>query len=186
MKIQLIGASGTGKSTLGHYIAEKEHIKWIDTDRYIWKDETFSENYPIDQRLKMYDSDREKFDRFVVSGSVFAWNPTGFTDRDLLVFLTLDDEQRFQRLIKREIQRTGESSLWLDEHGLQTNDFLDWCKTYYTAKDPSNIGTLAEHNYQITHSKCPVLKLDSSQSLEVLHQSIMQNLNKESLRQSSL
>ncbi|MBO0474209.1 hypothetical protein IGL98_000911 [Enterococcus sp. DIV0840] len=178
MKIQLIGASGTGKSTLGHYIAEKEQIKWIDTDRYIWKDETFSENYPIDQRLKMYENDREKFDQFIVSGSVFAWNPTGFDDRDLLVFLTIDDKQRFQRLIKREVERGGESSLWLDEHGNQTNDFLDWCKTYYTAKVPSDIGTLAEHNYQITHSKCPILKLDSNQSLDVLYQLIMQNLNK--------
>lgn len=53
MKLQLIGASGTGKSTLGKYIAEKEQIKWIDTDDYLWKDEHFSENYPIDQRLKM-------------------------------------------------------------------------------------------------------------------------------------
>lgn len=176
MKIQLIGASGTGKSTLGRYIADKEQIKWIDTDRYIWKDETFSENYPIDQRLKMYDNDREKFDQFIVSGSVFAWNPTGFTDRDLLVFLSLDDEKRFQRLIKREIERAGEASLWLDEYENQTNDFLNWCKTYYTAKNPSDIGTLAEHNHQIAQSNCPVLRLDSNQPLDILYQLIMQKL----------
>ncbi|WP_086312014.1 hypothetical protein A5821_003264 [Enterococcus sp. 7F3_DIV0205] len=176
MKIQLIGASGTGKSTLGNYIAEKKQIKWIDTDDYLWKDENFSENYPIQQRLKMYHDDRETFEHFVVSGSVFSWNPTGFTDRDLLVFLMLDDEQRFQRLIKREIVRGGIDSLWLDEQGHQTNDFLEWCKTYYTAQTPSDIGTFAEHNYQIAHSKSPVLKLDSNQSLEVLYQSIMDSL----------
>lgn len=173
MKIQIIGASGTGKSTLGNYIAEKEKVKWIDTDCYIWKDETFSENYPIDQRLKMYANDREKYNRFVVSGSVFAWNPTGFNDRDLLVFLTLDDKLRFQRLRQREIERTGESSLWLDIHGNQTNDFLDWCKTYYTANDPSKIGTFAEHTYQMNHSSSPVLKVNSDQSLEELYQTIM-------------
>ncbi|ALS01557.1 hypothetical protein ATZ33_09295 [Enterococcus silesiacus] len=181
MKLQLIGASGTGKSTLGNYIAEKKHIKWIDTDDYLWKDKTFSENYPIEQRLKLYHDDREKFDHFVVSGSVFSWNPTGFTDRDLLVFLTIDDEQRFQRLIKREITRAGATSVWLDPQGNQTNDFLDWCKTYYTAKDPSDIGTFAEHSYQIAHSKSPVLKLDSSQPLDISYQLIKQKLEKNPL-----
>lgn len=173
MNIQIIGASGTGKSTLGNYIAEKEKMKWIDTDLYIWKNETFSEQHPIEQRLKMYDNDREKFNQFIVSGSVFSWNPTGFTDRDLLVFLTLDEEIRFQRLIQREIERGGESSLRLDKHGNQTNDFLEWCKTYYTAKDSSAIGTLAEHNYQMLHSKSPVLKLDSNQPLDSLSRLIL-------------
>lgn len=116
---------------------------------------------------------REKYNRFVVSGSVFAWNPTGFNDRYLLVFLTLDDKLRFQHLRQREIERTGESSLWLDMHGNQTNDFLDWCKTYYTANDPSKIGTFAEHTYQMNHSSSPVLKVNSDQSLEELYQTIM-------------
>ncbi|WP_207695405.1 hypothetical protein DOK67_0001747 [Enterococcus sp. DIV0212c] len=178
MKIQLIGASGTGKSTLGKYIAKKEQIKWIDTDHYLWKDDTFTENQPIAQRLKMYQTDREKFEQFIVSGSVFSWNPNGFADRDLLVFLTLDETHRFQRLIKREITRAGEDSLWLDENGNQTNDFLDWCKTYYTAKDHSKIGTFAEHSYQIQHSNSPVLKINSDQPLEDLYQIIMQTLKK--------
>lgn len=176
MKIQLIGASGTGKSTLAKYIAEKEHIKWIDTDCYLWKDDTFLETRPIQQRLKMYQNDRSEFDYFVVSGSVFSWNPTGFIDRDLLVFLSLEDKLRFERLIKREIARGGIDSLWLDEQGHQTNDFLDWCKTYYTAQTPFDIGTFAEHNHQIVQSKSPVLKLDSNQSLEELYQAIMDNL----------
>jgi len=181
MKIQLIGASGTGKSTLARYIAEKEQIKWIDTDHYLWKDETFSEKHPIEQRLKMYEHDRNEFDQLVVSGSVFSWNPTSFTDRDLLVFLTLDDEQRFERLIKREIVRGGTTSLWLNEQGNQTNDFLEWCKTYYTAKSSSDIGTFAEHKYQIAQSKSPVLKLDSNQSLEILYREIIKYLQRNPL-----
>lgn len=176
MKIQLIGASGTGKSTLGSYIAKKEQIKWIDTDHYIWKDGTFTQAYSIEQRMAKYNSDRENFTQFVASGSVFAWNPTGFTDRDLLVFLSLNDEQRFKRLIKRERERGGSSSLWLDKAGNPTNDFLEWCKTYYTAKSAADVGTFAEHTYQIEHAKCPVLKLDSNQSLEVLYQQIMEHL----------
>lgn len=43
MKVQIIGGSGTGKSTLAKFISEKENIMWIDTDRYLWKDESFTE-----------------------------------------------------------------------------------------------------------------------------------------------
>ena len=38
MKMQVIGASGTGKSTLCQYISEKTGDYWIDTDKYLWKD----------------------------------------------------------------------------------------------------------------------------------------------------
>ncbi|ROR30588.1 hypothetical protein EDD66_102241 [Mobilisporobacter senegalensis] len=57
MKIRVIGASGVGKSTLCKYISEVADIYWIDTDRYLWKDADFTENYPIEERLKMYQND---------------------------------------------------------------------------------------------------------------------------------
>ncbi|MFD1902204.1 shikimate kinase [Enterococcus termitis] len=178
MKIQIIGASGTGKSTLGHYIAEKEKIKWIDTDHYIWKNNTFTDSYPIPERLNMYKKDRERFFDFIVSGSVFAWNPDGFMDRDLLVFLYLEENIRFERLIKREIIRGGESALSLDDQGNQTNEFLEWCKTYHTAENPSDIGTYAEHAYQMEHSKSPILRVNSDQSLASLYQIILDEFQK--------
>ncbi len=34
MRIQIIGGSGTGKSTLGKWIGQEEGILWIDSDRY--------------------------------------------------------------------------------------------------------------------------------------------------------
>lgn len=179
MKIQIIGAAGTGKSTLGKYIAEKEQIKWIDTDSYIWKDNQFTESYAIDERLTMYQYDRKTNKDFVASGSVFAWNPNGFTDRDLLIFLYLDEKLRFKRLKKREIERGGKFALTIDDQGNQTNDFLEWCKTYYTAKNPSNIGTYAEHSYQLKHSISPILKLNSDQSLNSLYHTIISTLKKE-------
>lgn len=179
MKIQIIGAAGTGKSTLGEYIAEKEQIKWIDTDSYIWKDNQFAESYATDERLTMYQNDRTTFKDFVASGSVFAWNPDGFMDRDLLVFLYLDEELHFERLQKRELDRGGASALILDKQGNPTNDFLEWCKTYHTAKKTSDIGTYAEHSYQLKHSSSPVLKLNSNQSLDSLYYSIISALKKE-------
>ncbi|SDM89306.1 Adenylate kinase [Psychrobacillus sp. OK028] len=172
MKVQIIGGSGTGKSTLAKFISEKENIKWIDTDRYLWKDESFTENHPIEKRKEMYEIDME-FDRdYVVSGSIFSWYPNGFTNRDLFVFLFLDEEIRMERLRKREIKRNNPKEAWLDEDGNITNEFLEWCKTYLKEKDKTMIGTYAAQSYEMELSKSPILKLDSSQSLEELYLAI--------------
>jgi len=174
MKIQIIGGSGTGKSTLARYISEKEKIKWIDTDNYLWKDDTFTENHPIEKRKEMYQKDIKSYNCYVVSGSIFMWCPNGFSNRDLLVFLSLDEAIRMDRLRNREIKRN--SKMRLDENGKYTNDFLEWCKTYWTEKDKSKAGTFAEQEYQMEISKSPVLKLDSSKSLEELNVEILNQL----------
>lgn len=174
MKIQIIGGSGTGKTTLGEYIGEKEGLKWIDTDKYIWKDDFFVEDYPVEERLKMYRKDMESCNGYVASGSIYSWCKNGFNDRDLLVFLYLDEDLRLERLRAREAQRQSQFSL--DEKGEMTNEFLEWCQTYLTATDKEMVGTYAEHSHQMNIAKCPVLKLDSSLSLEELYSRIMEYL----------
>lgn len=172
MKIQIIGGSGTGKTTLGKFIGEKEGLKWIDTDKYIWKDNVFTESYSVEERLAMYRKDMESSEGYVSSGSVYAWCKDGFNDRDLLVFLFLDENLRLERLRAREAERNSPFSL--DEHGKMTNEFLEWCQTYLKAEDKDMAGTYAEHAYQMAISKSPVLKLDSSLPLEELHARIME------------
>ncbi|WP_312099246.1 AAA family ATPase [Niallia sp.] len=176
MRIQIIGGSGTGKSTLAKYISEKEKIKWIDTDNYLWKDDTFTENNPMEKRKEMYQKDINSNSSYVVSGSIFMWCPDGFSNRDLLVFLSLDEDIRMDRLRDRESKRNNLSKMWLDENGEYTNDFLEWCKTYWTAKEKSMAGTYAEQEYQMKISKSPVLKLDSSKSLDELYDEILNQL----------
>lgn len=171
MKIQIIGASGTGKSTLAKYIGEQQAIKWIDTDNYLWKGSTFTENRPVEERKRMYAQDMVSSDHYVASGSVFSWLPEGFNDRGLLVFLSLNESVRMERLIHREHERN--SRLWKDDEGRDTNDFLEWCKTYWIAVDKSAVGTYAEHAYQMAISQSPVLKLDSSKPVEQLYKEII-------------
>ncbi|WP_391205415.1 hypothetical protein [Psychrobacillus sp. L4] len=78
MKIQIIGGSGTGKSTLARFISEKENIKWIDTNNYLWTDDSFKENNPVEKRVEMHRKDMESGTSYVVSGSVFSWCSEGF------------------------------------------------------------------------------------------------------------
>ena len=174
MKIQLIGGSGTGKSTLAEYTADQLGIKWIDTDTYLWKDDSFTENHPLEKRLALYQKDMAETDSYVASGSIYAWHPKGFQDRDLLVFLSLDESVRLERLRKREKHRNNGKNAWLDADGAFTNDFIEWCKTYWTATDKDMIGTYAAQSHELSLAKCHVLKLDSSCSVEELYAAILQ------------
>lgn len=176
MKIQIIGGSGTGKSTLAKYISEKEQIKWIDTDHYLWADTAFTENHPIEKRKELYKQDIASGENYVVSGSVFSWCPEGFVDQDFLVFLSLDEKIRMERLRKRELERNGLHGMWLDENGAYTNDFLEWCKTYWTEEDQNVGGTYVEQSYQMSISISPVLELDSSQPVEELYVTVLKAL----------
>lgn len=175
VRIQIIGGSGTGKSTLGAFIGQSERIAWIDTDHYLWKDTKFTEKRDVSERLSMYESDVLSFRDYVVSGSVFAWHPDGFIDRDLLVFLSLDESIRMERLIAREAARYSDFS--------GSNEFLDWCRTYHTATDPKMIGTFAEHQHQMERSVSPVLILDASLPTQLQYQKIMETYDKLSYKQ---
>ncbi|WP_251138734.1 shikimate kinase [Exiguobacterium sp. s166] len=72
MRIQIIGGSGTGKSTFGRWIGQQEGIHWIDTDHYLWKDQTFTEKRSIAERYALFTPDIERHHRYVVSGSIFS------------------------------------------------------------------------------------------------------------------
>jgi hypothetical protein len=173
VRIQIIGGSGTGKSTLGAFIGHAEQIPWIDTDHYLWKDTTFTEKRDVSERFSMYEADVMSFRDYVVSGSVFAWHPDGFIDRDLLVFLSLDESIRMERLVAREALRYSDFS--------GSNAFLDWCRTYHTATDPTMIGTFAEHQYQMDQSISPILIVDASLPTQLQYQKIIETYDRLSL-----
>lgn len=159
MRIQIIGGSGTGKSSLAKYMSENEAIKWIDMDAFLWKNHNFTENNSIERRQELNQMDIETRSSYVVSGSIFMWRSDGFNNRDLLIFLSLDEESRMERLRTREMKRQTTGKMWLDENGTATNDFLEWCKTYWAADDISMTGTYVEQAYQMENSQSPVLKM---------------------------
>lgn len=172
MKIQVIGASGTGKSTLCKYISEKTGIYWIDTDKYLWKDSSFTENHLVEERFKMYNDDIANHQDYVVSGSVHSWNPEGFNDRELLVLLILDEEIRMKRIYDREFARFGERMLPGGDHYHLTCEFLDWCRTYLT-EDENAVNSLASHMLRLKEASCKTLVLDGNQPVYALYAHII-------------
>ncbi|WP_027062993.1 AAA family ATPase [Mesoplasma seiffertii] len=179
MKIQIIGASATGKTTLAEYIANKHNIKWIDTDSYYWKAGTNQTiRNTVAEKIALYHQDIDNLEDYVVAGSTYSWYKEGFADVDLLVFLYLDENTRMQRLIERELARHGKAGLACDENGNCTNDFIEWCRKYYTNLDPNEGGTYLAHTNEINSKQVPVLKLDASLSTEEKYNEIMKILKR--------
>lgn len=175
MKIQVIGASGTGKSTLCKYISEKTGAFWIDTDKYLWKDKSYIENYPVEERLKMYNYDIANHSEYIVSGSVHSWNPEGFNDKELLVLLILDEEIRMNRIYYREFERFGDRMFPGGDHYELTCEFIDWCKTYLT-EDENAVNSLASHILRLKEACCKTLVLDGNESVDILCQRILDEI----------
>lgn len=173
MRLQIIGAPGTGKSALAKYISEQRNIKWIEAEHYQWQDQARKQENSLDVRMALYEKDIAENKAYVVSGSVFSWCQSGFTNRDVLIFLYLDEDIRMQRLREREIQRMGEQHMWLGDDRLYTNEFLENCKTYKTQTDINVADSYAEHQHQLEISKSPVLRLNSDRPLEVLYLKIL-------------
>lgn len=167
MRIQVIGASGTGKSTLCELISRKTGVHWIDTDVYLWKDNSFTENNPIEKRCELYKNDITNYPDYIVSGSVHSWNPEGFQDRELLVLIVLDEEIRFKRLYDREFSVFGDRMLPGGDHYELTRQFLEWCKTY-TTEDENAVNSLACHMALLSKAHCKTLILDGNQPVEAL------------------
>jgi adenylate kinase family enzyme len=167
MKIQIIGASGTGKSTLAEYLSAKTGVYWIDTDKYLWKDRLFTENHALEDRIRMYRNDTAAYPDYIVSGSVHSWLPEGFSNRELLVLLTMDEDARMKRLYDREYARFGHDMLPGGDHFELTREFLDWCKTYTTA-DAYAVNSLACHQRLLREASCSTLVLNADQSVEAL------------------
>lgn len=174
MRIQIIGPSGSGKSTLGKYLADQLNVAWIDTDKYLWQDERFTVNYPIEERLQMIENDLDKYQDYIVSGSVFSYSKKGFFNKELTVFLVIDESIRQKRLHDREIQRYGESAFdQVDAAGNPTNDFIEWTKTYYMKSGESLPGTFAMYQKELSLLKTPYIEIDGSLPLEEKFERIM-------------
>ena len=120
MRVLVIGASGTGTSTLGRALAADLGCTWIDADDMFWlpTEPPFTTKRPRDERLAMI------LDALsaggVVSGSIVGWGGALEDSFDLIVFVTLDTAARLERLRARELERFG--------HVNET--FLAWAARY--------------------------------------------------------
>ena len=165
--IHVLGASGSGTTTLSEALCSQLGYFHMDTDQYFWypTDPPFTDKRPAEERIRLIQSDMERTDKWIMSGSNCGWGDVFIDLYDLVIFLYVPTEIRMERLRLREHQRYGNDRLVqggdLSEHH---RVFMEWAAGYDNGG--MNERSLLMHNEWLRHMKCPVLRIEGVQSTE--------------------
>jgi adenylate kinase family enzyme len=173
-RVHILGASGSGTTTLGLALASRLEIPHFDTDDYYWlpTDPPYREPRPVEERLALLEPRLRASDSWVLSGSLVAWADTLIPYFDLVVFLSAPEEVRLARLREREVERYGPDAIapggQLHEHHRK---FIDWAASY--DEGGLDMRSRARHEEWLTRVPRRVLRLDGSCPVTENMQSIL-------------
>ena len=165
-RIHVMGASGSGVTTLGRALANRLALPQHDSDDYFWLPTAppYQTARPASERLRLM---REIFLPrldWVLSGSVTGWGDELVPLFDLVVYVTTPRELRLKRLRAREATHFGADAVapggWRFE---ETEAFVEWA-SHYEAGDREG-RSLAKHEAWLAGLPCPVARVDGSRPL---------------------
>jgi len=160
-RIHILGASGSGTSTLGTALARRLGVRHTDADSLYWvpTDPPYTTPRPAEDRQALLLRTLPASGHWVFSGAATKWAAPLEPHYDLVVFLRLDPEVRMARLRRREAARFGARILPGGDMAAINDGFIAWADSYDTA------GTLRHglvtHEAWLADQPAPVLRLDS-------------------------
>ncbi|KQV73411.1 hypothetical protein ASC64_18385 [Nocardioides sp. Root122] len=163
-RVHVLGASGSGTTTLARALANHWSVPHADADDYFWvpTDPPYVDRRRDSERVTLM---RDLFvprEAWVLSGSMVGWGDEVVDECDAIVFLTLDPAERLRRLEAREVHRRAGAGF--DEAAWTA--FMDWARGY---DDPAFGGrSRVVHERWMQDRHQPVLRLDSAASQEDL------------------
>jgi adenylate kinase family enzyme len=172
-RIHILGASGSGATTLGEAVARRLGTPHVDSDRIFWMptDPPFTNRRPRLRRLTMVTRQLPANEHWVFSGSAISWATPLEPLYDLIVFLRLDPAQRMERLRRREAVRYGARILPGGDMAAASEAFFAWAEAYDTGGPAQR--SLAAHEAWLSTQTAPVLRLDSSAAVEALVEEVL-------------
>jgi adenylate kinase family enzyme len=163
VKINVIGASGTGKTTLAKAVAGKFQRAHFDSDDYYHypTDPPFQKQRSPEDRLNLLMSDLNINPSWVLSGGAGVWSPAPPVDYSLVVFLYLSPAIRLERLRQREVQLYGKRVLSGGDMETDHKEFMRWTAGYDDGS-AEGANTLPCHSEFLLRVGGPVLRLEGS------------------------
>jgi adenylate kinase family enzyme len=131
-RIHILGASGSGTTTLGRALAERLQCLHFDTDDYFWlpTDPPYTQRRERSERAQLLMDDVTAHDAWVVSGSLCGWGDVAMPLFELVVFLWVPHAVRMDRLHRREHARFGARILPGGDMYESSQAFLAWAASY--------------------------------------------------------
>lgn len=164
--IHLFGASGSGTSTLGRFIADRMDCFFMDTDDYYWQptDPKYTTSRPIPERLELMQRDIAAHKRVVISGSLVDWGDGLIPLITLAIRVETPTAVRIARLRARERARFGSR---LDPDGdmyAQHEKFIRWAADY--DEGDIHMRSKAMHDQWQKQLACPLVTVDGNLPVE--------------------
>lgn len=173
-KIHIMGASGSGTSTLASSLSKVLPHTYLDTDDYYWTTR-FTQQREVPERKRMLENDLLLNEKWILSGAVCGWGDNFKAYFDLVIFLWIPQDIRLERLKQREFQRYGNEILPGGSKYEQSNKFLEWASLYDSAGLEVRSKTLHEH--WMSDLSCPVLKIEGDYSVNERVDIVLDYLN---------
>jgi adenylate kinase family enzyme len=174
-RIHVLGASGSGSTTLGAAMARSLGLPHADADHFFWSptDPPFTTRRPRTERLAMLTQALPADGDWVFSGSAMSWATVLEPAYDLIVFLRLDARLRMTRLRQREAARYGARIESGGDMAIASAAFFEWAAAYDTAGTSQR--SLAGHEAWLAWQTARVLRLDSALPVDALTEAVLRH-----------
>lgn len=165
-RIHILGASGSGTTTLGRALAKRLQYAHFDTDHYFWlpTDPPFTEKREMTLRQQLLMDDLMAHDSWILSGSLCGWGDVAIPRFELVVFLWIPPETRMERLRQRERERYGERVMPGGDRYGASQAFLEWAASYETGDE--TIRSRRMHEQWLGALPCPVVRFEGEYTIE--------------------
>lgn len=174
--IHIYGASGSGTSTIGKFIADKLGYFFMDTDDYFWEptNPPYTIKRKVSDRIALMQKDIAKHNGVVISGSLVDWGDELIPLFTLVIRVETDTAIRIDRLKRREREQFGSR---IDPGGdMYENhrDFISWAASYDSGG--LDMRSKAKHDEWQKQVQCRHILLDGSLPVEKNFEIIKRNL----------
>lgn len=175
-RIHILGASGSGTTTLGAALAARLGHLHVDADSLFWQptDPPFTTKRPRDDRQAMLHRLLPVSGQWVFSGSAPGWATTLEPFYDLVVFLRLAPAVRMERLRRRQASQYGKRIEAGGDMAVANVEFMRWAGAYDVAGPEQR--SLFVHETWLATLTVPVLRLDSAAPLKELVFAVLSGL----------
>ena len=161
-RVHILGASGSGTTTLGAALAVRLGVVHLDTDEFYWRPTIpkFESIRPRAERQALLGEALARPGGWVLSGSLCGWGDVFIPLFDLVVFIALPPEIRMARLAEREAGRYGAAAIAPGgAHHDKYEAFMAWAAAYETGGVERN---RAMHETWLAALGCRVLRLTTN------------------------
>lgn len=166
--IHILGAAGSGVSTLGKWISEKYNMVFLDADKYLWEDTyiPYTKYREPKKRLEMLKIDIDKYQDVVIGGAICGWGDEIISILDLVIKVETPTNVRIKRLKNREFEKYGDRVKKGGDMYKNHLRFIRWAKVY--DEGGLNVRSNQLHNHWLSKVNARKIIIDGTLSKEIM------------------